>query len=68
MDNEGGVGGGWNKVWHKESCEIAKYDKDVLFFLFFFFVFSSTSSIVFCSFFFYVDKKRDSSSQTDWRG
>lgn len=61
MDNEGGVGGGWNKVWHKESCEIAKYDKDVLFFLFFF-VFSSTSSIVFCSFFFYVDKKRDSSS------
>lgn len=67
MDNEGGVGGGWNKVWHKESCEIAKYDKDVLFFLFFF-VFSSTSSIVFCSFFFYVDKKRDSSSQTDWRG
>lgn len=67
MDNEGGLGGGWNKVWHKESCEIAKYDKDVLFFLFFF-VFSSTSSIVFCSFFFYVDKKRDSSSQTDWRG
>lgn len=61
MDNEGGLGGGWNKVWHKESCEIAKYDKDVLFFLFFF-VFSSTSSIVFCSFFFYVDKKRDSSS------
>lgn len=67
MDNEGGVGGGWNKVWHKESCEIAKYDKDVLFFLFFFcFFFYFFYCLLF--FFFYVDKKRDSSSQTDWRG
>lgn len=61
MDNEGGVGGGWNKVWHKESCEIAKYDKDVLFFLFFFcFFFYFFYCLLF--FFFYVDKKRDSSS------